>query len=342
MTRSELKRLIEEVVQELDVGTYASAAEKYRSSDGVADSEANRQKVFKFWAKANEALLRDKNNFVYMSRANENQYGTEANIPFSIGKVGSVDSVQFGKSVKTITGKMYTSGGPGGSIETVEYIFETGGSGVWKLETKSAGPGKGPMGFLNEKDAGNFLKSLRNMLSIKTKGDPKSFMKIFGLLNPETAAQDIQPILQEINKIKPRAMENIGIRLQNTTKEEMAYLNAARDAAAAGQEQFPLVQKYKSDQEKARKEEPSGEESKINEGKTKLKQLIRETIEETSADTARRAKELTDIVLGDATKAAKKAALSELLAIAGETAIRKERDRNERARQIWGAPTHGW
>jgi hypothetical protein len=76
--------------------------------------------------------------------------------------------------------------------------------------------------------------------------------------------------------------------------------------------------------------------------RSELKQLIRETIEETSADTARRAKELTDIVLGDATKVAKKAALSELLAIAGETAIRKERDRNERARQIWGAPTHGW
>lgn len=55
-----------------------------------------------------------------------------------------------------------------------------------------------------------------------------------------------------------------------------------------------------------------------------------------------KAKELTAIVLGEATQAAKKAALNELLAIAGETAIRKERDRNERARQIWGAPTHGW
>jgi hypothetical protein len=76
--------------------------------------------------------------------------------------------------------------------------------------------------------------------------------------------------------------------------------------------------------------------------RSELKQLIRETIEETSADPARRAKELTDIVLGDATRAAKKAALSELLAITGETAIRKERDRKERDRQIWGAPTHGW
>jgi|LauGreDrversion4_2_1035121.scaffolds.fasta_scaffold502493_3 hypothetical protein len=55
-----------------------------------------------------------------------------------------------------------------------------------------------------------------------------------------------------------------------------------------------------------------------------------------------RAKELTDIVLGDATKAAKKAALNELLVIAGETAIRKERERNERDRRMWGTPTHGW
>jgi len=55
-----------------------------------------------------------------------------------------------------------------------------------------------------------------------------------------------------------------------------------------------------------------------------------------------KAKELTAIVLGEATEAAKKAALNELLAIAGETAIKKERERNERARRMYGAPLNGW
>jgi hypothetical protein len=55
-----------------------------------------------------------------------------------------------------------------------------------------------------------------------------------------------------------------------------------------------------------------------------------------------KAKELTAIVLGEATKADKKAALNELLEIAGETAIREERERDDRARRMYGAPLNGW
>jgi hypothetical protein len=72
----------------------------------------------------------------------------------------------------------------------------------------------------------------------------------------------------------------------------------------------------------------------------KLKKVFQDT--STMKLNTPKAKELTAIVLGEATKAVKKAALNELLVIAGETAIREERERDDRARRMWGTPTHGW
>ena len=54
------------------------------------------------------------------------------------------------------------------------------------------------------------------------------------------------------------------------------------------------------------------------------------------------AKKLIAVVLGDAPKATRKAALKNLLELAGEAALKAERDREDRDRRMWGTPTHGW
>ena len=54
------------------------------------------------------------------------------------------------------------------------------------------------------------------------------------------------------------------------------------------------------------------------------------------------AKKLIATVLGDAPKATKKAALKNLLELAGEAALKAERDREDRARRMWGTPLNGW
>lgn len=257
MTRRELRNLIREAIEELKKGNvdiHMGAADRYQSGE-FADSEVNREKVYKHWGAANKALLKDKNNFVYMSRDNENPSSTDM-LPFSVGKVGSVE--RFGQD--SIEGKMWTSGGPGRSMypSAIDYAFSSPDGKIWELETFGSGPGEeGKMSFYTERDAGNFLKSLKSAIanSPKVREDPA--------------------VIKKFGTIRTRQMKNIGVRKVNMDQKEIEFMNMARDAAAAGEDQSPIAAKYNS-----RGSEPQQEPQQTAESLTKLKKMIREVVEE--------------------------------------------------------------